>query len=225
MTPVRGTIGSFLTTRSQVRTPFSLTCSVLPLSPLPTHPPPSITNPFPVSLSPLPTHSLSPSLPLSSNSSLLLTDIEKKRLAVEEEPREAQRKKVEFLLSELIKKFPPKAFIGKVCVSVHAHTHATAFDVSWKGDQLILYQRLFFQEGGQPAIGKWLYTIVLNYITFTESYITVHVLRKEFSWMKGSQYVDYIMHWKGAVSEKFTETVNIMCFENLLDVSSLWLCT
>ena len=44
------------------------------------------------------------------------SDKDKKRAGAEEEPREAQRKKVDFLLSELIKKFPPKAFIGKVYI-------------------------------------------------------------------------------------------------------------
>ena len=61
------------------------------------------TGQLPFSLSKMAAISPSPSL-----------DKDKKRPRGEDEPREAQRKKVDVLLSELVKKFPPKAFIGKV---------------------------------------------------------------------------------------------------------------
>ena len=46
-----------------------------------------------------------------THSYLVTLDKDKKQIGAENEPREAQRKKVDFLLSELL---PPKAFIGKV---------------------------------------------------------------------------------------------------------------
>lgn len=45
---------------------------------------------------------------------LLAADKDQKKPGTDEEPREAQRKKVDNLLTELVKKFPPKAFAGKV---------------------------------------------------------------------------------------------------------------
>ena len=44
----------------------------------------------------------------------MAADKDQKKPGTDEEPREAQRKKVDNLLTELVKKFPPKAFAGKV---------------------------------------------------------------------------------------------------------------
>lgn len=62
-----------------------------------------------------------------------------------EEPNDTQRKRVDILLGDLVKKFPPKAFARKVY-------KVCRFTVFCNANQSLFV--CLFQDGGKPVVGK-----------------------------------------------------------------------